>query len=592
MTVTGPPTSHPTVADARRWQPEALAELADAWDRAAGGVQIHLDGLARTTLGTTEFWSGSAAEEARARIEEVTAPGRHAARALIAAAVAARDGARQIAQARLDALQIADGATAEGYAVAEDGVVTAPAAVPELLRLLCGGQDTVAAQMMALRATELTRELVAALDRLGNADRETAREIDTAFAGDPAPAATVPSAATTLTPREVVGAWPAMSQNRIAEQLAAMSEAQRRQLITEAPQQVGNTDGVPWPMRVAANRINVADAILAERRIVDLPAEDKVRRMFAGGLGLDDGSSERLWLAAHADPAVRAAIVAAHDRQAQTRIDFYQGLLADTPDPTRRGGAESARQLIAFDPARASFIELTGDLGTARSVGVVIPGLNTTIADSAADTETSRRFVAAGGGDVAMLTYLGGPFPTGALAAGIIDAGKPTYALDMAPRLVAFSEDVNRAVAATGRDIPVTYIGHSYGGSILGTAEQLGLTADRTVYVAAAGAGVGVDDPGDWHNGNPEVRRFSMTAPGDWIEAVQGLALSPHGADPDTMPGVIRLETGYRLDGSLMAGPAAHSAVINEPSDAWHNILAVITGDWKALDIEGVNLPR
>ena len=107
----------------------------------------------------------------------------------------------------------------------------------------------------------------------------------------------------------------------------------------------------------------------------------------------------------------------------------------------------------------------------------------------------------------------------------------------MAPRLVAFSEDVDRTVDATGRDIPVTYIGHSYGGSILGTAEVFGLTADRTLYLAAAGAGVGVDDPSDWHNRNPDVLRFSMTAPGDLIEAVQGIPASPHGADPDEMAG-------------------------------------------------------
>ena len=41
----------------------------------------------------------------------------------------------------------------------------------------------------------------------------------------------------------------------------------------------------------------------------------------------------------------------------------------------------------------------------------------------------------------------------------------------------------------------------------------MGLTADRTIYVEAAGAGVGVDDVGDWHDKNPYVMRFSMTAP-------------------------------------------------------------------------------
>jgi pimeloyl-ACP methyl ester carboxylesterase len=143
---------------------------------------------------------------------------------------------------------------------------------------------------------------------------------------------------------------------------------------------------------------------------------------------------------------------------------------------------------------------------------------------------------------------------------------------------VSFSEDVNRVVDATGRNISVTYVGHSYGGSILGTAEAMGLTADRTVYVEAAGAGVGVNDPGDWHNENPYVMRFSMTAPGDWIELLQGMPLNPHGADPDEMAGVIRLATGHYDDGRAMAGPDTHSDVLNEPSTAWRNILAVMTG--------------
>ncbi len=177
-----------------------------------------------------------------------------------------------------------------------------------------------------------------------------------------------------------------------------------------------------------------------------------------------------------------------------------------------------------------------------------------------------------------MITYLGGPFPTG----GLWNAANPAYAEQMAPRLVAFSEDVDRTVdrvgAATGRSIAVTYLGHSYGGSILGTAEREGLTADRTVYVEAAGAGVGVFRPSDWHNRNPGVQRYSMTAPLDPIELFQGLPLGPHGADPDQMPGVVRLATGRRSDGSAMAGLPAHGDVLDEPSDAWHRLLEVITG--------------
>jgi hypothetical protein len=292
-------------------------------------------------------------------------------------------------------------------------------------------------------------------------------------------------------------------------------------------------------MRTAANRVNVAQAIADERR--------------------DDGPGS------------------------QRRIAFYQGLLAEVDDPTR-SGRRVDRQILAFDPDRASLIELNGNLGTAKSLAVMVPGMNTTIADSAANTKTARRFVSATQGEVATITYLGGTFPRGDnVVAGVADAADPRYALEMAPRLVAFSEDVDRTVNATGRDIPVTYIGHSYGGSIMGTAEVFGLTADRTLYLAAAGAGVGVDDPSDWHNRNPDVLRFSMTAPGDLIEAVQGNPASPHGADPDEMAGVITLTAGDYDDGRPMAGPRAHTDIVNAPSDSWRNILAVITGDSPAL---------
>ena len=148
---------------------------------------------------------------------------------------------------------------------------------------------------------------------------------------------------------------------------------------------------------------------------------------------------------------------------------------------------------------------------------------------------------------------------------GLADAADTRYALEMAPRLVAFSEDVERQAG----DRPVTYIGHSYGGSIVGTAERFGLTADRVIYVEAAGAGVGVHDPGDWHDRNPAVIRFSMTAPGDPISAVQGIPFGPHGADPDQMAGVVPLATGRSLTGWPMVGPSTHSDVLTEPSDAW-----------------------
>lgn len=470
------------------------------------------------------FWSGPAAEAARRRGDQVAGDGAAVARSLRMGAAAVRGGAARIAVSRAGVLALVSAAREAGFGVADDGSVHPP-----------GGRIAPAD---AQAAVGLTVRLGAALDRLGEDDADTVRRIEAVFSDTrPAGVWPVPAAAGVA---DAVAGWPRMSQDDIARQIAAMTSDQRGRLIAEFPRQVGNTDGVPWAMRFEANRLNIAAAIAASGDSAD----------------------------------------------GRRRAEFYRTLLCEVDDPAG-AGRRVRRQILAFDPARASLVELHGHLASATSVAVFVPGLNTTIEGSQANVETARRFVRASGGDVAAITYLGGPFPHGNLLTGPADAANPRYALDMAPRLVAFSEDVDRTVDGTGRAVAVTYVGHSYGGSIVGTAETLGLTADRVLYVAAAGAGVGVDDPGDWHNRNPHVIRFSMTAPGDFIEAVQGVPGGPHGADPDDMPGVVRLPTGRYDDGGPVAGWPAHSDILNRPSDAWRNILAVITGDSATLHKAG-----
>ncbi len=524
--------SRPPVSLAQRWRPEVLLSLARDCDDAARRLRDRVEDAVAASERSHDYWTGAAGDAARERVGRIAADTAVVARRLVAASVAARDGAVQMAAARDDVLAGVEAARRDGLVVADDGAVTVASGPAPLLVLLAGGQDAVAEDLLEARAAELGARIGDALDRLDAADTDAARDITAALTDTDAtapPAATVPAGAWPVKPVDVVDAWPAMSQERIATQIAAMNPEQRSRLIAEFPQQVGNTDGLPWDMRIAANRINIASAILAETG---------------------------------ADPWSRR------------RIAFYRSLLGETDNPA--GGQRIPRKIIAFDPGRASLVELNGDLATARSVAVLVPGVNTTIEGSSSQTATARRFVSATRGDVAVITYLGGPFPQVREPGAVLHAADARYALDMAPRLVAFTEDVDRRV---GDGVPVTVIGHSYGGSIVGTAETMGLTSDRTLFLAAAGAGVGVDDAGDWHNRNPDVMRFSMTAPGDFIELVQGVPGGPHGADPDQMPTVIPLRTGDYDDGGPVAGWDAHSGMLNRPSDSWRTILAVITGD-------------
>lgn len=523
--------TRPTVSQARAWRPDSLRDAAERWHAAATDVHESLETSVEGVTASHEYWTGSAADAARERALGVGHTSGAVARAMVLASVAARDGAHQIAAARAEVLALVTTAQAEGFTAGDDGSVSVATSAPTLLVQLSGGDDDVALGMLRGRADELTGRIVAALERLGAADADAAHDIDEALSIPVSrPPATVPAGAWPVQGGDVVASWPAVGQERIAEQIAAMTSAQRQTLTDAFPMQVGNTDGVPWEMRIAANRTNIAQAIV------------------------DDGDPQR--------------------------TAFYRSLLAEVDDPAG-SGRRIDRQILAFDPARASFVELTGSLASAKSVAVLIPGMGTTIEGSASDVAAARRMVGATHGEIAAITYLGGPFPRGDnLAIALTRAADPHYALQMAPRLASFSADVDRTVDATGRAIPVTYVGHSYGGSILGTAEELGMTADRALYLAAAGAGVGVDDAGDWHNMNPNVLRFSMTAPGDAIGLVQGVPGGPHGADPDHMTGVIHLATGNYDDGWPFVGPQTHTDVVDDPaSDAWRNVLAVITGD-------------
>lgn len=528
-----------TVSLVRRWRPEALSTLARELDDAARRLRDRVDDALAASDRSQDHWVGTAADAARERARRIGADTVEVARRMVTASVAAHDGAEQIAAARSALLADVDEARTSGFEVADDGSVTVAAAPEPLLVLLAGGQDAVAEDMLELRAVALSARIGDALRKLEAADVDAAHDITSALSDTDAPdrpAATVPAGAV-----DVVDAWPAMSQDRIATQIAGMSLEQRNRLIEDFPHRVGNTDGVPWDMRMAANRLNIASAILAETG---------------------------------ADPLSRR------------RIAFYRSLLGETDDP--QGGQRIPRKIIAFDPGRASLIELNGDLGTARGVAVLVPGVNTTIEGSSSNTATARRFVSATRGEVAVITYLGGPFPQVRDPISVLQSADTRFALDMAPRLVAFSEDVDRRV---GDEVPVTVIGHSYGGSIVGTAETMGLTSDHTLFLAAAGAGVGVDDPGDWHNRNPHVMRFSMTAPGDFIELVQGIPGGPHGSDPDEMPTVIPLAAGDYDDGGPVAGWDSHSGMLNRPSDSWRTILAVIAGDSQTVRRAMVDAP-
>ena len=338
--------------------------------------------------------------------------------------------------------------------------------------------------------------------------------------------------------RELVDATPGRRRSLI-DGLTPESVAA---LVAGAPEIIGNLDGVPFDTRIAANRIAI-------------------------GIARDDELQKD-----HPDPA---------------RARRYDEMLGHD------------RTFLAFSPdGNGRIIELIGQLRPGiPGIGVVVPGTGTNLSSSAETARSARALSAASRAPV--IVYADGDLPqtltgdavgsarTGGAFAGPVGvaggfllglrdgAADPSFAREMAPRLTAFGRELDIELARTAPGTPTTYIGHSYGGAVVGSAEQLGLRADRVVYASSAGTGV---YGGDWHNPAPGVHRYSLTAPGDPIHLAQEAPL-PFGGDPDDHPGVTRLDTGTYADGSTVAGVAGPYRSWDDPqSTAFANIAAVIAG--------------
>lgn len=245
----------------------------------------------------------------------------------------------------------------------------------------------------------------------------------------------------------------------------------------------------------------------------------------------------------------------------QKRADLYDAIL------------DGNRQLLLFDETGdGRIIELHGTIGTGTDhVGVLVPGTGATLGGHTVNADRARSFVETEP-DVAMISWLGGDMPDDIAT----DAPFNHDAKDNGPALAEFSKAVRREVDAAVPGADLTVIGHSYGGATVGRAELDGLDADRILHVSSAGAGAGVDEVDDYPV--PDRDRYALTDDDDPIQHTQGMSLGDdigHGADPDRL--FVELETGDYADGTEI-DEDAHSAVFTEDSDAWKNMVQVITG--------------
>ncbi|GAB11439.1 hypothetical protein GOARA_068_01000 [Gordonia araii NBRC 100433] len=447
--------------------------------------------------------------------------------------VAARAAARRVAQEVDHADEVARVLCAFADAAQDAGADLARGR-DRVLRLAAEqGSERVDARRRGVDApgerTEPDDRVRSALAELDETDRRRATELSRLAGELAAMKAGHVAVATPQGPRDpddVVNRLVAMTPDQQREFLARMSPADIDRLIIANPQAMGNLEAVAFPARMAANRRAIEEALEAE-----------IRR------GAGD----------------------------QARATELRSMLGTIPDP-HEPGRRVRRRFVSFaNTPNGRSVEMFGELHPAtRGVGVYVPGTGTTMDGAASNRAAAWQLAHRSGAPVFL--FMDGDFPP-----DLANALSPRFATSMAPSLVGFGRALDAEIAAHAPGAATTYIGHSYGGAVVGTAEQLGLRADRVVYASASGTGVLPGGADAWTN-PADPHRFSITAPGDPIHPFQ--ASGRHGGDPDATPGVVRMDTGDFSDGRRVRGAAGHGDYFDDPgSDAFKNLVAVIMGE-------------
>lgn len=259
-----------------------------------------------------------------------------------------------------------------------------------------------------------------------------------------------PDALVGMTPQYIAAWW-----DRLTPQ-------QRLDFASDHPEIAGNTNGIPFDVRVEANRLNAERVLLA-----------------GGTLSTD----QRIYL------------------------EMVSGIEVDANGIATPQAGEPTKKLISFDPEADRIIEMIGEItpetknlvtyvpGTTADLDGFYGGGTQQIGQNLVATALSR--------DTVAFVYKDSPFPTfdpdgvynSSWAATV---GMPYYDFSTALDL----ENVYGAAT--------TSIEHSFGSSAGGYAETQGTQFDNRIVLA----GIGMGD--DW-KANPSTNYYSFTGPDDVI---------------------------------------------------------------------------
>lgn len=269
--------------------------------------------------------------------------------------------------------------------------------------------------------------------------------------------------------------------------------------------------------------------------------------------------------------------------------------LLDRIEKSRYGPEDARLYLLGYegpgpgnDPD-AKAIVATGDPDTAKNTAVFVPGVSSDLGNMGGsidrmDDLRAEAGMIPGSQPVSTIVWLGYDPPDN-IPAGILSGP----ANEAAPHLRSFTEGLQ--ASHTGASSHTTVIGHSYGSTVVGTADALGgqgtddgLQADDIIVAGSPGMGMESPDRQGWFDG-PMVDNVSdMHIDPDhfWSAAARDDLVSYteiHGNSPvDVSFGGQRFSTD---------GASGHSEYWNPGTESLRNQAYILTGQYDQVDFVG-----
>jgi len=470
-----------SLALSRSWDPSSLDAASGRLVASASSLDDQVRSMVRACADAQEGWVGQGATAAAGRAQRTAAAGSQVSTAVVSLADVLSDAAGELTGARARAVDVAVGAVADGFAVSDDGTVTAPA-VPAGAGLDGAGDQA----LLNAAARQWATTLAASLDAVAAADARWAGAIGVAVDAVAEAASAPVVAGSGLSPQvqsivDGSGRLPA-DPVQLTALWATLSPQDKEALFAYEPG-VGNRDGIPVLDRDHLNR-----RLLEQLRAGSQADLDALLRAHPGW----DGVGPPYQSYATTESLARIDAYRRWQRDvdaARISLAGYAGVSDALSGPS---AGQAPRFLMGVDGQDRAVIA-TNNPDTARNVATFVPGTGSTLSGLRGDMTRSDRMLQAakneGAPSTAVVTWYGYDAPP-----SIPDATDEKYAENGASALGNF-QDWLRAT----HDGPPSHnvvVGHSYGTTVIGTAATEGrsLNADDVVFVGSPGANAGSAD--------------------------------------------------------------------------------------------------